>query len=167
MIGLVIVAHGNLAKEYHNVIEHIVGEQPQLASYGIDSDFCAHTQKEEIQSLLKKHDSGDGVLIVTDMLGATPCNIAISSIVSDHVKMVTGANVPMLVKLMFARQNLSVEELSNIAQKAGQKHIYTCEDICCKISQNNLAFQELGLTKKQSPASGSKKAPTSIMQTGK
>ena len=136
MIGLFIVAHGKLAEAYKSTAEHMLGSQRQLAALGISSDECFDTQKKRLMHLVREMDDGDGVLIVNDIIGATPANIAIAAVENSGLKIVFGANLPLIVRLVEVRNRCTLEELARAGKQAGQKHIYTCEDVCCRLKQN-------------------------------
>ena len=123
MIGLVIVAHGNLAAEFVSVMEHVVGPQKQGAAVGIGPDDDMEAKRREIIDCVKKTDTGKGVLVLTDMFGGTPSNLAISIIADDRVEALAGVNVPMLIKLASIRATDTLHQAAFSAQEAGRKHI--------------------------------------------
>jgi mannose PTS system EIIA component len=123
MIGLVIVTHGRLAQEFVAVMEHIVGPQKQIATVCMMPDDDLEKKREEIIQKTKEVDSGKGVLLLTDMFGGTPSNLAISIIEDKKVEALAGINLPMLIKLASARQTESLPQAALQAQEAGRKYI--------------------------------------------
>jgi PTS system mannose-specific IIA component len=123
MIGLVLVTHGRLAAEFRAALEHVVGPQPQIATVAIAPDDDIESRRQEIIEAVKKVDGGDGVVILTDMFGGTPSNLAISVMNAPNVEVVAGINLPMLVKLASVRNERSLAEAVACAQEAGRKYI--------------------------------------------
>jgi PTS system mannose-specific IIA component len=124
MIGLVIVTHGNLAKEFVAALEHVVGTQQQIATIAIMPNDEMQARRAAILEAASKVDTGDGVIILTDMFGGTPSNLAISVMESGRVEVIAGVNLPMLVKLAGIREELSLQEALKRAQEAGRKYIH-------------------------------------------
>lgn len=122
MIGIVLVAHGNLAKEMLHVVHHVAGQQDNIEYVGISNSDDMELKRHEILEKTSAVDTGDGVVVVTDMFGGTPSNLAISMMEERNIEVISGMNVPMLVKLVRAR-NESLEEAVSQAQEAGQKYI--------------------------------------------
>ena len=122
MIGIVVVAHGGLARELLAALEHVVGplEQAQAVSTAPADDLRA--KQAEINAAVSAVDEGDGVVVVTDMFGGTPCNLAIGAMGTDTIEVVYGANLPMLVKLAKMRDK-PVGEAIDAALGAGRKYI--------------------------------------------
>jgi PTS system mannose-specific IIA component len=123
MIGLVLVTHGNLAKEFISVMEHIVGPQKQVAAVCFAPDDDMELKRQEIVKCVKEVDSGQGVLILTDMFGGTPSNLAISITEDKKVESLAGINLPMLIKLASVRQTENLQKAALSAQEAGRKYI--------------------------------------------
>lgn len=123
MIGLVIVTHGKLALEFHKVLEHVVGLQQQVAAICIEPDDNMEQRREDIVAAIDKVNSGTGVIVVTDMFGGTPSNLAISIMDQRPIEVLAGANVPMLVKLASVREKLPIKEAVEKGRDAGQKYI--------------------------------------------
>ena len=123
MIGMILVSHGHLAEEMKAVLEHIVGKQDAVETVGIFSDDDMEKRRAEIQEKIKQVDSGDGVIILTDMFGGTPSNLAISVMEQANVEVIAGVNLPMLIKLAQLRTSLPLKEASEGAQEAGRKYI--------------------------------------------
>ena len=123
MIGMVLVTHGSLAKEFIAALEHVVGEQEAIAAVCIGPDDDMEQRRMEILENVAKVDSGDGVVLLSDMFGGTPSNLAISIMDKARVEVIAGINLPMLIKLVSVRM---VEPLSSAvtqARDAGQKYI--------------------------------------------
>lgn len=123
MIGLVIVTHGKLASEFVAVMEHIVGPQQQLAAVCMMPDDDMEVKRLEIITKVKDVDSGKGVLILTDMFGGTPSNLAISITEDKKIEALAGINLPMLIKLASVRQTETLAGAAAAAQEAGRKYI--------------------------------------------
>ena len=124
MIGMVLVTHGKLAEEFIRVMEHVVGPQEQVASVCIEPDDDIEKCRGEILTKVKAVDSGKGVIVLTDMFGGTPSNLAISITDDDKIEALAGINLPMLVKLASARREESLKKVVITAQDAGRKYIH-------------------------------------------
>lgn len=123
MIGLVFVTHGNLALEFLAAMEHVVGKQENVACICIGPEDDMEARRQEILSKAKSMDTGKGVLLLTDMFGGTPSNLAMSVIEHGNFDVIAGVNLPMLIKLASARKEMSVTECAHAAQEAGKKYI--------------------------------------------
>ena len=123
MIGLVIVTHGGLANEFRAALEHVVGEQHQLEAICIGPDDDMEKRREDISVATKDVDSGDGVILLTDMFGGTPSNLAISLLDNGRVEVIAGVNLPMLIKLVGVREKMGLEEAVEAAQDSARKYI--------------------------------------------
>lgn len=123
MIGLVLVTHGNLATEFVAVMEHVVGSQEQIATVCIDAEDNMEQRRQDILDAIDSVNSGKGVIVVTDMFGGTPSNLAISIIDQRPIEVLAGANVPMLVKLASARDKMPLKDAVEQGRDAGQKYI--------------------------------------------
>ncbi|MFC0217639.1 PTS system mannose-specific IIA component [Pseudochelatococcus lubricantis] len=123
MIGLVLVTHGSLATEFRAALEHVVGPQKQLETVAIgpedDMDGC----RQDILSAVCRADAGDGVVVLTDMFGGTPSNLAISCMNGSKVEVIAGINLPLLIKLASVREDHPLDEAVIEAQEAGRKYI--------------------------------------------
>ena len=124
MIGIILVTHGRLASEFRAALEHVVGPQKQIESVGIGPDDDIEQRRQEIISAVAKVDSGSGVVVLTDMFGGTPSNLAISIMNGAHIEVIAGVNLPMLIKLASVRDSASLEQAVCQAQDAGRKYIY-------------------------------------------
>jgi mannose PTS system EIIA component len=129
MVGLIVVAHFNLAREMVAAAELIVGKQQQFESVDIFPQDDIDKIRNKIVNSLKHVDSGQGVLILTDMFGGTPSNISLSFLEDGKVEVVTGVNLPMLIKLITFREGRSLEELAGFITQYGQKNIYLATDV--------------------------------------
>ena len=122
MIGIVIVAHGGLAREYLAAIEHVVGQQPGIRAIAIEPDHVRSDKQAEICIAADAVDQGDGVVIVTDMFGGSPSNLSLRACTPDNRRILYGANLPMLIKLAKSR-HLGVPDAVRRATEAGRKYI--------------------------------------------
>lgn len=122
MIGIVIVAHGGLAREYLAALEHVVGKQQGLTAVSIAAECDRSDKQAEIQAAVDSVDTGDGVVIVTDMFGGTPSNLAMNCCGRDDRRVVYGANLPMLVKLAKGRSG-DLQNAVAMAVDAGHKYL--------------------------------------------
>ena len=123
MIGLVLVTHGRLAEEMRLAMEHVVGAQRNIAAVCISADDDMETCRANIEARIEEVDSGDGVIVLTDMFGGTPSNLATSMMTRPGVEVISGVNVPMLVKLAKIRSTQTLTECVERAQVAGRKYI--------------------------------------------
>ncbi|MEL7211574.1 MAG: PTS fructose transporter subunit IIA [Pseudomonadota bacterium] len=122
MIGIVIVAHGGLAREYLAAVEHVVGSQGGIQAISIEVSDDRSAKQAEICDAADAVDTGDGVVIVTDMFGGSPSNLSLRACSPTNRKILYGANLPMLVKLAKSRKR-SVEDAVSLARDAGRKYI--------------------------------------------
>jgi PTS system mannose-specific IIA component len=123
MIGLVLVTHGRLATEFRAALEHVVGPQNQIEPITIGPDDDVEQRRRDIIEAVKKVDTGDGVVILTDMFGGTPSNLAISVMSRPKVEVLAGINLPMLIKLAKVRDECPLAEAVAAAQESGRKYI--------------------------------------------
>jgi PTS system mannose-specific IIA component len=126
LIGIVIVAHGGLAREYLLALEHVVGRHPGTIAVSIEADDVRAEKLDEIRAAIDEVDQGHGVAIVTDIFGGTPSNLAMAACGRDDRTILYGANLPMLIKLAKARQS-GLREAVHSALEAGRKYI-SCSD---------------------------------------
>ena len=126
MIGIVIVAHGGLAKEYLYAAEHVVGRQAGIVAISIEADHDRPQKQDEICDAANAVDTGCGVVVVTDMFGSSPTNLSLRAFQPENRKIIYGANLPMLVKLAKSR-HLSVQAAVDTALTAGRKYIDSCD----------------------------------------
>ncbi len=125
MIGLVLVTHGGLAREFLAAMEHIVGPQEQVEVISIGPDDDMDQRRADILTAVEDVETGSGVILLTDMFGGTPSNLAISLLDNKKVEVVAGLNLPMLIKLASVRVDKSLLEAADDAQSAGRKYINT------------------------------------------
>ncbi len=123
MIGLVLVTHGQLAEEFLRALEHIVGTQNNIATVCIGPEDDMEVRRQEIIDKAQAAQEGSGVVLLTDMFGGTPSNLAISVLDEGAVEVIAGVNLPMLIKLASVRETLSLEDAVREAQEAGRKYI--------------------------------------------
>lgn len=123
MIGMVLVTHGRLASEFRAALEHVVGPQSQVETINIMPDDDMEQRRKDILAAIHAVDTGTGVVLLTDMFGGTPSNLAISAMEGAKVDVVAGMNLPMLIKLASVRDSSSLEQAVIQAQDAGRKYI--------------------------------------------
>jgi mannose PTS system EIIA component len=123
MIGLVIVTHGRLAEEFVFAMEHVVGPQSDVAAICIGAEDDMEKRRRDILQACERVDSGKGVILLTDMFGGTPSNLAISVMEQTHAEVIAGLNLPMLIKLASLRGRETLERCVACAQEAGRKYI--------------------------------------------
>jgi PTS system mannose-specific IIA component len=123
MIGLVLVTHGRLAEEFRNAVEHVVGPQDHFETIAIGADDDMEQRRSDIVDAVARADTGAGVIVLTDMFGGTPSNLAISVMETGRVEIVAGVNLPMLIKLTSVRKGDDMAQALDEAQTAGRKYI--------------------------------------------
>lgn len=129
MIGLVLVTHGSLAAELRKAAEHVVGPMTGMETVCIGPDDDLEHARDAIRGAVNDVDDGGGVILLTDMFGGTPSNLAISLLKENKVEVLAGANLPMLIKLSEARETASLSEASKIAKTAGRRYIAIASQI--------------------------------------
>ena len=129
MIGMVLVTHGRLAEEFKSALEHVVGPQEQCETVCIGPDDDMEERRENILDAVQEADSGDGVVILTDMFGGTPSNLAISIMGQAPVEVLAGVNLPMLIKLASIRGSATLSDAVHTAMEAGRKYISVASEI--------------------------------------
>ncbi|GAA0483885.1 PTS sugar transporter subunit IIA [Parasphingorhabdus litoris] len=129
MIGLVLVTHGSLAVEFVTAMEHVVGPQKAIMSVCIGPHDDMEHRRQEIADSIEKVDGGKGVIILTDLFGGTPSNLAISLMDKGKVEVIAGVNLPMLIRLDGARKCMDVSDAVAAAKEAGQKYISVASEI--------------------------------------
>ena len=122
MIGLVLVTHGRLAAEFLAATEHVVGQQPRIEAICIEAEDDMELRRAEIAAAVQRCDAGQGVIMLTDLLGGTPSNLAIS-LMGPNIDVIAGVNLPMLIKLSSVRKTMTVSAAVEAAQEAGRKYI--------------------------------------------
>ncbi|APO65714.1 PTS sugar transporter subunit IIA [Rhizobium mongolense] len=123
MIGLVLVTHGKLAEEFRHAVEHVVGPQKFIETVCIGPEDDMDQRRQDILQAVSSADDGHGVVILTDMFGGTPSNLAISVMSSGHTEVIAGMNLPMLIKLAGVRGENNMEKALIEASEAGRKYI--------------------------------------------
>lgn len=129
MIGLVLVTHGRLAEEFVVAMEHVVGPQERIASVCIGPDDDMEARRADIAKAIKTVDKGRGVIVLTDLFGGTPSNLAISLMRAGHVEVIAGINLPMLIRLEGARKTMKVVDAVAAAREAGRKYISVASEV--------------------------------------
>jgi len=129
MIGLVLVTHGRLASEFIVAMEHVVGPQKQIEGICIGPDDDMEERRSQIADAIRSVDEGDGVIMLTDLFGGTPSNLAISLMKSDKIEVIAGVNLPMLIRLDGARKTMDVRAAVAAAREAGRKYISVASEI--------------------------------------
>ncbi len=123
MIGVVLVTHGKLAEEFRHAVEHVVGPQKLIETISIGPEDDMDQRRQDILEAVMRADEGHGVIILTDMFGGTPSNMAISVMRPGHVEVIAGMNLPMLIKLAGVRGENDMEKALAISSEAGRKYI--------------------------------------------
>lgn len=123
MIGLVLVTHGRLAEEFRSAVEHVVGPQENFETVSIGADDNMEKRRSDIVDAVARVDQGSGVVVLTDMFGGTPSNLAISVMEAGHIEVIAGMNLPMLIKLSSVRKADKLAVAVEEAQAAGRKYI--------------------------------------------
>jgi PTS system mannose-specific IIA component len=129
MIGIVLVTHGRLAEEFKHAVEHVVGPQESLETVSIGADDDMEKRRQDILDAIDRAGTGNGVIILTDMFGGTPSNLAISVMQPGSVEVVAGVNLPMLIKLTSVRRNDNLAVALDEAQAAGRKYINVASQV--------------------------------------
>jgi mannose PTS system EIIA component len=135
MIGMVLVTHGRLAAEFVAALEHVVGVQKQVAAICIGAEDDMEARRQEILRRISEVDTGDGVVLLTDMFGGTPSNLAISVMDRPRIEVVAGVNLPMLIKLASLRQNEGLQRSVSGAQEAGRKYINVASQLLSDVGR--------------------------------
>ena len=123
MIGVVIVAHGGLAGEFRAALEHVVGRQERLEDFSIGPEDDVEQRRVELIEAVRRVDGGRGVVVLTDMFGGTPSNLAISVMGETGAEVLAGINLPMLIKLASVRGEATLRDATSAAKEAGRKYI--------------------------------------------
>lgn len=123
MIGILVVTHGNLAREFVAVLEQIMGPQPNVKAFGLQSNADLSQAKEDLRKMIALVDDGDGVALLTDMFGGTPTNLAISLAHEKNIEVLAGVNLPMLVELVNLRKDQTLSTAIQTARVAGQNYM--------------------------------------------
>ena len=134
MIGIIIITHGNLALELKSAMEYILGIQKNIEIISIKSDDDLEIKKADLEELIEKVNENIGTIILTDMFGGTPSNLAMSFLEVGKVEIISGANLPMLVKLIGLRDSNDLQKVAQESKESAQKYISIASEI---LSENN------------------------------
>ena len=138
MIGIVVVAHERIASEMKRAVEHVLGEQPLFEAVDVLDSNAVEVVCEQLNSAVQQCDGGCGVMMFTDMFGSTPCNIALAQMQTEQCEIISGMNLPMLIKAASKRkQAMSLKALAQLTEKAGKQYV-------CLISELNAETSEAG-----------------------
>jgi len=129
MIGIVLVTHGRLAEEFRGAVEHVVGRQECLETVSIGPEDDMEQRRQDIVAAVARADSGAGVIVLTDMFGGTPSNLAISVMEAGRIEVIAGMNLPMLIKLTSVRKEDDMNAALTEAQAAGRKYINVASQV--------------------------------------
>jgi len=129
MIGLVLVTHGRLAEEFRVAMEHVVGPQQAIETICIGPEDDMETRRADIAAAVDKVNDGSGVILLTDLFGGTPSNLAISLLKAGEIEVIAGVNLPMLIRLESARKSMGVRAAVAAAREAGQKYISVASEL--------------------------------------
>lgn len=135
MIGIVLITHGNLAEELLSAVKFVLSGEPVIKMTGVSLDPNKEfdTFKKVIEKAIKSVDQGDGILLVTDMFGGTPSNVGLTFLDENNIEVISGVNLPMLLKLSTIKENVSLQEAIKIAEIAGRDNII----VASKLLDNN------------------------------
>lgn len=129
MIGLVLVTHGALAREFVTAMEHVVGPQTAVETICIGAEDDMEGRRADIATAIERVDGGRGVVVLTDLFGGTPSNLAISLMHPGRVEVIAGINLPMLIRLERARRTMNVRDAVAAAREAGRKYISVASEV--------------------------------------
>jgi PTS system mannose-specific IIA component len=129
MVGVLVVTHGGVASELVKAVQRIVGSVDNLQSVSIGWDDEVEKARREIEESIRKVDRGEGVLILTDMFGGTPTNLSLSFLQQGRVEIITGVNLPMLIKFYNLKNKSDIKEVAQRVKEQGQKSIYVATDV--------------------------------------
>lgn len=129
MIGLILVTHGDLAQEFVAAMEHVVGKQDRIVPVCIGPNDDMEARRSEIADAIKEVNDGSGVIVLTDLFGGTPSNLAISLMERGRIEVIAGINLPMLIRLESARRKMGVAAAVAAAREAGRKYISVASEV--------------------------------------
>ena len=129
MIGIVLVTHGRLAEEFRSAVEHVVGRQEGFETVSIGPEDDMEQRRQDIVAAVERAENGAGVIVLTDMFGGTPSNLAISVMEAGRIEVIAGMNLPMLIKLTSVRQGDDMNVALTEAQAAGRKYINVASQV--------------------------------------
>ena len=136
MVGLLVVAHGKIAESFIQVAQSIMGELVGVQAISLPEPLDEKEVLEDIQRARKKVDGGEGILILTDMFGGTPANLCFSLLEDDQVEVLTGMNLPMILKILSLQKEVGLAELARKAKECGRENIYFAREILDQRSKN-------------------------------
>ena len=136
MIGLIIITHGNLALELKSAMGHIIGSQADIEIFCINPDDDIDIQKNNIQNTIKEINKGNGIIMLTDMFGGTPSNLALGFLEPGKIEVLSGVNLPMLIKIGQLRDNTNLLEVVKEGKIAAQKYISIASEILSENDKN-------------------------------
>ncbi len=134
MIGLILVTHGKLAEEFVHAMQHVVGRQEAMATVCIGPNDDMEARRKEIASAIKAVEHGSGVIVLTDLFGGTPSNLAISLMQAGQVEVIAGINLPMLIRLAKARHSMTLAQATAAARDAGRNYITVASEFLGQIA---------------------------------
>ena len=123
MIGIILVTHGDLARHFIDAMEHVVGPQTQISAICIGPNDDMEQRRKDISDAIAEVDTGSGAVMLTDLFGGTPSNLAISLLEAGRIEVIAGINLPMLIRLAGARKSMGVTDAVHAAQEAGRNYI--------------------------------------------
>ena len=129
MIGMILVTHGRLAEEFVHAMEHVVGPQQSIETICIGPNDDMERRRREIARAIKDVDTGSGVIVLTDLFGGTPSNLAISLLDAGKVEVIAGINLPMLIRLAGVRKSASVSDAVRAARDAGRSYMTVASEL--------------------------------------
>lgn len=133
MIGVVLIGHERIASEMQAAVEHVVGSQPLMQAIDVMADRDVDKLRRQLEAAVTQCDVGDGVLILADMFGGTPCNVAIASLRPGRVELISGFNLPMAIKAAYLRQSIhNIDELTGKVIEAGRKYMRHASELLGK-----------------------------------
>ena len=137
MIGLVIVTHGSLGREFRIALEHVVGPQSQLETIAVEDGLNNKDLLKEIRRCVSLVNDGDGVVLLTDLFGGTPSNLAVAAMNGSPIELISGINLPMLICLATNRGSSSLGDLVVEAKSSGRRYIHLASDMLCRLPRPN------------------------------
>jgi len=129
MIGVLLVSHGTIARAFVDVAQEILGQPENVHALCLPGVLDEEKVFGELQKARKSLEQGDGILILTDMFGGTPCNLSLTFLEDDHVEVLTGMNLPMVLKILSSREGVTLNELARTAKDCGRENIYLAREI--------------------------------------
>lgn len=175
MIGLVLITHGEIGTSLRAAMEHVVGPQQQMATLSIGAEDDIQARRRELEAAIETVDRGDGVVLLTDMFGSTPSNLAIAMLDRGAIQVIAGVNLPMLVKLGKIRCNRTLDECVDIAEIAGRKYIAAASRlpeaclggaVCCSMIGENGRSTDQCVGEEQAAASQNRPAMNAVHDDG-